>query len=108
MGTGKTTAQMQTLSTFTEAGWNFVETWSICEGTNYPRLQWQIPLDTSIGDFVCPYGNDFMDFAVIASAWLSKPGDPDWNAACDISKPKDSVIDELDLAVFCENWLEEK
>jgi hypothetical protein len=46
-----------------------------------------------------------MDFAVISSAWLSKLGEPDWNPACDISNPKDSVIDELDLVVFCENWL---
>jgi hypothetical protein len=105
-GTPKTTTEMKTKSTFTDAGWDFVNIWDICEGTNYPRLRWQISSAISMGDFVCPYGNDFMDFAVIASAWLSKPDDPDWNAACDISKPKDSVIDELDLSVFCENWLE--
>ena len=28
-GTGKTTVQMQTQSTFTDAGWNFVEIWGI-------------------------------------------------------------------------------
>jgi hypothetical protein len=100
-GIPKTTAEMKTKSTFTDAGWDFVNVWDICEGTNYPRLQWQIPN----GDFLCPYGVDFMDFAVISSAWLSKLGEPDWNPACDISNPKDSVIDELDLVVFCENWL---
>ena len=104
-GTPKTTEEMKTKNTFTGAGWDFVNLWDICEGTNYSRLRWQIPLAISIGDFVCPYGVDFMDFAVISSTWLSKPGEPDWNPACDISNPKDSVIDELDLAVFCENWL---
>ena len=105
-GIGKTTEEMKTKSTFTDASWDFVNIWDICEGTNYPRLRWQIPLAISIGDFVCSYGVDFMDFTVMASAWQSEPNDPDWNPACDISQPKDNFIDELDLAVFCENWLE--
>jgi len=101
-GTPKTTAEMKTKSTFIDAGWDFVNIWDICEGTSYPRLRWQIPG----GDFLCPYGVDFADFAILASAWRSNPNDPRWNPACDISKPKDSVIDELDLAVLCENWLD--
>ncbi len=40
-GEGKTTAQMQTASTFLGAGWDFASTWSICEGRDYPRLQWE-------------------------------------------------------------------
>ena len=47
-GTGKTTAEMQTQNTFTDAGWDFVgedvngtdDIWDI-EGTNYPNLSWQ-------------------------------------------------------------------
>jgi hypothetical protein len=38
---GKTTTEMQTASTFTEAGWDFDKIWMICEGIDYPRLQWQ-------------------------------------------------------------------
>jgi hypothetical protein len=57
------------------------------------------------GDFEPDGDVDFYDFAVLASAWLSSPGDGNWNPACDISDPNDSVIDELDLAVFAENWL---
>ena len=38
-GTPKTTAEMKTKSTFTDAGWDFVNIWDICEGTNYPRLR---------------------------------------------------------------------
>ena len=37
-GTGKTTVEMQTESTFTDAGWNFVDTWVM---NGYPQLQWQ-------------------------------------------------------------------
>jgi len=101
-GTPKTTAEMKTKSTFTGAGWDFVNIWDICEGTNYPRLRWQIPA----GDFLCPYGVDFVDFAVLASAWQSEPNEPNWLPGCDIAQPKDNFIDELDLANFCENWLE--
>ncbi len=36
-GTGKTTAQMKTQSTFTNVGWDFTTIWEMV-GTNYPRL----------------------------------------------------------------------
>ena len=41
-GTGKTTAEMMTKATFTDAGWDFVNVWTICEGTDYPRLTWEV------------------------------------------------------------------
>jgi hypothetical protein len=48
-GLGKTTAEMQTASTFLEAGWDFVDEtangtediWWINEGQDYPRLWWE-------------------------------------------------------------------
>ncbi len=41
-GTGKTTAEMQTRSTFTDAGWDFTTpVWTIDEGVDYPRLWWE-------------------------------------------------------------------
>jgi hypothetical protein len=57
------------------------------------------------GDFDDDGDVDFKDFAVLAAAWLSRPGDANWNVACDISIPKDNIIDECDLVVFCDNWL---
>ncbi len=57
------------------------------------------------GDFYIDGVVNFKDFAVLADAWASVPGDDNWNPACDISTPSDNVIDEYDLAVFCENWL---
>lgn len=38
---GRTTAEMQQEETFTGAEWDFAETWMICEGHDYPRLQWE-------------------------------------------------------------------
>ena len=48
-GTGKTTAEMQTASTFLEVGWDFMDEtangtediWWILEGKDYPRLWWE-------------------------------------------------------------------
>jgi hypothetical protein len=47
--TGKTTAEMQTASTFLDTDWNFVgetangteDIWWILEGKDYPRLWWE-------------------------------------------------------------------
>ncbi|MHC4207868.1 MAG: GLUG motif-containing protein, partial [Planctomycetota bacterium] len=74
-GTGKTTAEMQTAVTFLEAGWDFTgetnngdeDIWSICEGTNYPRFVWQIP----VGDFICPDGITMDDFFFLLEFWLN-------------------------------------
>jgi hypothetical protein len=46
-----------------------------------------------------------LDFAVMAAAWLSEPGEPEWNSACDISDLPDDIIDLLDISVFAEQWL---
>lgn len=48
-GTGKTTVEMQTASTFLDASWDFVDEtvngteniWWIDEGQDYPRLRWE-------------------------------------------------------------------
>jgi len=50
MGDGLTTAEMQTASTFLEAGWDFIDEtengtediWWIDEGQDYPRLWWEL------------------------------------------------------------------
>jgi hypothetical protein len=100
----KTTAEMKTRSTFTSAGWDFVgetangteDTWSICEGTNYPRLTWQIPA----ADWACPDGVGLEDFAYLARFWLV-PDVGDTKADLD----NDNVVGISDLAIFCEQWL---
>ncbi|MHC4621267.1 MAG: GLUG motif-containing protein, partial [Planctomycetota bacterium] len=40
-----TTAQMQTESTFTSAGWDFTTPiWMMCDEPNYPKLWWECPV----------------------------------------------------------------
>ena len=41
---GRTTADMMTLSTFTSAGWDFINTWQMPAIAGYPILSWQIGL----------------------------------------------------------------
>jgi len=47
-GAGKTTAEMQMAATFIDAGWDFENVWTICEGRDYPRLRWE-PVECEVG-----------------------------------------------------------
>lgn len=107
-GTGKTTAEMQTSSTFLDASWDFVDEtangtkdiWSICEGTNYPRFVWQIP----VGDFVCPDGVTIEDFSFFMEHWLDDNCDLG-NGYCEgTDLDQSGTVDVLDLEIFFENW----
>ena len=40
-GVGLTTEAMQGAQIYLDAGWDFAGTWMICEGIDYPRLQWE-------------------------------------------------------------------
>lgn len=66
-GRGLATAQMQTESTFADAGWNFVEVWNIGENQTYPFLR-----QYSAGDLNHDGLVDWRDFAVLASHWLEE------------------------------------
>ena len=101
-GTGKTTAEMRTVTTFTTAGWDFWNTWTICEGMNTPVLLWQIPAT----DFLCPDGVDFIDFAFFASHWLDSRCNTG-NYFCEGTDVDQSgLVDFKDLEIFCDLWLE--
>jgi hypothetical protein len=104
----KTTAEMQTAGTFLEAGWDFVDEiengtediWSICEGTNYPRLAWQI----QIVDFVCPDGVTIDDFLFFLGHWLDDNCDAS-NGYCEgTDLDQSGKVDVVDLEIFFENW----
>jgi len=111
-GTGKTTAEMQTAGTFLEAGWDFVgetengtdDIWSICEGTNYPRFVWQIP----VGDFVCPDGITMYDFLFLLEFWLNDDCDSSNDFCQGTDLDQSGTVDEDDLEIFFELWLTEK
>ncbi|MHC4282070.1 MAG: GLUG motif-containing protein, partial [Planctomycetota bacterium] len=65
-GIGLTTEQMQSLNTYLNAGWDFNDVWTICDGTGYPKFEWEI-LEA---DYLCPDGVDFVDYAFLADHWL--------------------------------------
>ena len=130
-GTPKTTEQMLTQSSYQT--WNYTTTWRICNEMNYPRLQWE---PKPLGDFVCPEGVetadleifmnewlaetmsadmapdggdgrvDLQDWSHLAKAWLSSPGQPEWDDKCDLYPEAGSdIINEMDLMVLSEQWL---
>jgi len=105
-GTGKTTAEMKALSTFTLVGWDFVgesvngtaEVWRMCaDGVDYPRLSWEF---SGGGDFACPDGVALEDLLYLAERWMAGTpetiGTADWN--------RDGKVDMIDLATLSGNW----
>jgi formylglycine-generating enzyme required for sulfatase activity len=72
MGTGKTTAEMKTKSTYTAANWDFVETWTITEGVSYPWLRPVVSGEINYSADLNRSGKvDLEDFALFASQWLT-------------------------------------
>jgi hypothetical protein len=65
-GTGKTTAEMQTASTFLDAGWDFVNVWGIGENQTYPYLR-----KYSAADINQDASVNFLDLALLAENWLT-------------------------------------
>jgi hypothetical protein len=66
-GTPKTTAEMKTKSTFTDAGWDFVEIWGIGENQTYPFLRTE-----PTGDLNHDKKVNLADLAILASHWLEE------------------------------------
>jgi hypothetical protein len=64
-GTPKTTAEMKTRSTFTDAGWDLVEVWDIGENQTYPFLRVYAAGDINHDGVV-----DFRDLAYLGERWL--------------------------------------
>jgi hypothetical protein len=49
---------------------------------------------------------DLADLVAFQYAWLSHFGGVNWIGRCDLAHPKDHIIDVLDLAVLCDQWLQ--
>jgi hypothetical protein len=101
-GVGKTTAEMQTKSTYTDVGWDFVgevinganDVWTINEGASYPEHVWPKV------NFVGWYEVDFADWAVFSSRWFDSC--PVELAGSDISK--DGIVDIKDFCLLAGYW----
>ena len=61
--------------------------------------------NAQLGDFYKDGKVDFMDFAILASSWLSAEGQINWNRMCNIA-PSIEIINLADIAVFADYWLE--
>jgi hypothetical protein len=57
------------MSTFTDAGWDFVEIWGIGENQTYPFLRTEPAGDSNHDKKV-----DLLDLAILASHWLQGAG----------------------------------
>jgi len=69
-GTGKTTAEMKQQSTFTPAGWDFINVWGIVENVSYPTLR-AIPSPVVRSADLNGDGRvDLADFALFAGQWM--------------------------------------
>jgi len=108
---GITQSEMQVLSTFTDAGWDFVgemdngvlDYWRMCvDDVDYPRLSWEFG---SAGDFVCPNGVGVEDLEALGMKWLTAEGQADYSAACDADN--DGRIDMVDFAILAGHWMED-
>jgi len=64
-GTGKNSAEMKKIGTFTDAAWDFVEIWGIGENQTYPFLR-----TDPAGDLDHDKKVDFVDLAILAGHWL--------------------------------------
>ncbi len=47
---------------------------------------------------------DAYDLLLFSSAWLSHFGEYNWTGRCDLSEPKDLVIDFSDFVMFADQW----
>jgi uncharacterized membrane protein len=82
--------------------------WIVCWGgkSNSDATAFLLrPLPAGPADVKPDADIDLQDFAVLAAAWKTTPAHPNWNPSCDISDPKDQLINERDLAVFAGSYL---
>jgi hypothetical protein len=60
-----------------------------------------------VGDFDSSGIVDANDLAILDAAMGSRPGDANWDPACDISIPSDGVIDEADRAIVLDQRIDQ-
>ena len=99
----KTTSEMMTQSTFTDAGWDFVTpVWMLLRpGEDYPRLAWQ---EIYLGDIAGLYGVDMIDAAYLSRYWqVDCPTDPNDCGRADIDTS--GHVGLGDLTELVNDWL---
>ncbi|MBN1124499.1 MAG: hypothetical protein JXA82_05785 [Sedimentisphaerales bacterium] len=106
-GIDLTTEDMQMISTFTDAGWDFVgettngteDIWRMCvDGVDYPRLAWEFSRG---GDLTCPDGVMLEDLLYLADRWQTMTSETIGAADTD----GDGKVTFSDFVILSENWL---
>ena len=104
-GTGQTTVQMNSESTFISAGWDYVnedtagmlDVWFQNTG-EYPKLYWQ----ASRGDSDYDGNVDEDDLVIICGQWLSSSTE---TARLEGDADFDGTVNIVDVALMADNWL---
>ncbi len=75
-GTGLSTEEMQTESTFTGAGWDFENIWWMIEGETYPLFWWQTVTEPPSIELFSPTGGETWDASTEQNiSWSTTAGD---------------------------------
>jgi hypothetical protein len=106
-GDPQTTTEMQDLSTFTRAGWDFVgekengteDIWRLPTPNGYPRLTWR----AATGDLDADGGVDLHDYSIFANRWR-QTDNGFWSRGAWLAA--DGVVDFDDLAILAQTWLD--
>jgi hypothetical protein len=77
-----------------------------------PCLHWQAEMCYLLGyfasDLKLPATVDFSYLSEFSQAWLSSPGDTNWNPNFDLAVPPDGVVDFADFAVLSRQWMNQQ
>jgi len=109
-GTGKTTAEMMDINTFTnsnmspglERPWDFPEIWQISNGENYPAHTWSMP--TCDGDLNGDGLVNAQDLSMLLSCWGSVSGAENWSECFMGDINGSGQINAQDLGILLSNW----
>jgi len=99
---------LKNVEVFLEAGWDFAgemangtdDIWTLCEGTNYPRLSWQVPAS----DWVCPDGVGLEDLDFLTQRWLAE-NCTESNGCDGADLDHSGRVNLADYAIFASTWL---
>ena len=77
-----------------------------------PCLPWQAEMCYLLGyfasDLKLPDTVDFAYLGQFCQAWLSSPGDTNWNPNFDLAVPPDGVVNFADFAVLSRQWMNQQ
>lgn len=111
---GLATGNLQMADTFVDAGWDFENTWRMCEdGVSYPRLRWEYERE---GDWECPDGVFVEDLGVVADEWLlgvlgydvwptGRDGVVNWGDFAALLNSAWAAGPPYEIAAFANEWL---